>query len=223
MIRMLRIAALVSLWLAVSYGVAEAQSATAGGEDRFSNLLGISAGAEYLPVLLDPICGGSPRAPRGGSVVGGFVVVPVGRLGLEGRLAYHHQEGVLCTTSGDPRDGLVTVDSAAVGSGNFATLDLRLRLPVGVDNRWVFTLGGGWAPVPKDTGYLASSVGIRGGAGMRIGLDLELSVYRIRSVSRTVEYDQGVIVSRRPPEVKADWEPSFGFRLSVGVPVTQDQ
>ena len=215
------IAVISSALLLGSLSRVQAQIPEAEASPESAPFFGIWLARESLPGAVDPVCGEAVDRRRR-SVFGGFVVVPVGRLGLEGR-ASRHSGGpdFVCSGPIADRNGTFTDHSVDVAAGDFMTIDLRLRLAGGSHSWWVLALGAGWAASSKRLPYLTSSVGVRvgAGAGVRGGVDLEMNSYRVPWTALTAEYEGGSIVTVTNDRPYKEWATSFGLRFTLEVPV----
>lgn len=218
--RLVPIAALSMALLLAPFATAGAQLPDTEAAPPSLESFGFWFAGESLPHALDPVCGDA--SGRGGSaVLGGFLVIPVGPIGLEARASRHLRQRLGCALALVERNGTFTDRSADVGTGDFTTLDLRLRLAVGQRSQWVLGLGGGWAASQKDVPYLTSSVGLRRGTTVLLGVDLELNSYRVPWTARTAEYDLGRIVNVVSDQPFDEWATSLGLRFTIEIPVSR--
>lgn len=182
-------------------------------------IFGVSYGAESLPTAIDPACG-PPVGRRTGSVVGAYLVVPLGAIGVQGGASLHPRGAVACASVGILHDGIVTTRSVDVSGGDFMTADIRLRLPGGAGSWWQSSFGGGWAGSGKGLPYMTLSIGARARGSIVAGIDAELTSYRVPSILRTADYrseTQPVVLSEHS---SVDWEHSIALRLVLEVPAS---
>jgi hypothetical protein len=187
---------------------------------------GFWVGAAYAPAGLDPGCS---WRHQGGALTnfGAFIVVPTGPMALEGRLGGHLSSGSnLCITAGPLPQlqpvGTRTERISALAPGNFAAVDLRIRWMPTSDDALLLAAGGGWAGASKDIPYVNASVGARmPGEGTRVGVDLEVTAYRVPWIERTIETTeeaQTETIRRRFDE----WAPAVGIRVSIEIPTRSE-
>ena len=179
---------------------------------------GLWLGGELVPAGVEPACGSSGVQTMG--MLGALIVVPVGPFALQGRMGGHGGSET-CVFGGPLLLGLGThtFRVSEVSAGSFATLDLRVRWVPSDNLPWVVALGAGWAASSKDIPYLSTSVGLRGAQAISVGVDLELSVYRVPWTERTWEVTDSstVVTSRRAFE---EWSPAVGIRFTLEMPVS---
>ena len=105
-------------------------------------------------------------------------------------------------------------------------LDLRVARDVSSNGTWVASAGVGWAASSKDIPYLTASFGVRSPVrSARLGVDLEVSGYRVPWTERTVQVvldsESGEATTTQLSERHfKDWATTVGLRLSLEMPVT---
>lgn len=184
-------------------------------------LFGFLIGGESVPAGLDRTCG-DPAGRRGLALLGAFLVVPVGPVGLQGRVNGHLGGTTICAIVDDApaRTGTFIEHVPALPEGGFTTIDLSLRWPPG-DGLWVLAAGGGWAGSSKDVPYVTASVGLRSATRpIRFGADLEVSTHRVPWTERTLQYSDGSVTEQSSRRYEA-WAPTVGLRITVEIPIVQ--
>lgn len=208
---------LACIWLVSSSGL-EAQSY------RADPLFGVWFGGELVPDALDRTC----ASGDGGAVVfGGSFAVPVGLVGIVARVSSHWRPRTNCGLAmpSEPEPGIYESRRSDLPGGNFTSLDLRVAREVASDGTWVASAGVGWAASSKDVPYLTASFGVRSRVRTsRLGVDLEVSGYRVPWTERTVE----VTVDSASGETTTiqlserhfkDWATTVGLRLTLEIPI----
>jgi hypothetical protein len=192
----------------------------AQGQGARTPSIGLTVGVADNPNGLQTGC--YSRSLRGAMTnLGAFVSIPAGRLAIEGRAGGHFTEGspVCATALMLPEVGTHTERVSSLSSGSFSAVDLRVRWRPARTDALDLAMGGGWAGSMKDVPYLTAGVGGRVPAGQgRLGIDLELTAYRVPWIERTIEVTDDATTETVLGRF-TEWAPSLGVRLSAEIPM----
>ncbi len=174
---------------------------------------GLGLALESLSNGVDPLPQCQREAERSlGYVVDAHVQVPVWRaVSLEGRGSLHKRARCLLESESPTS---VSTWSSNVEPGSFAAIDLRLLL---TDRRGLtLGIGGGWAASAKQLPFVLGSAGIRRGARVRWGVDVEMSAHRVPWTVHVMEIQGGTFSEYLLP--RQSWKVSYGVRLAMEIP-----
>ena len=189
------------------------------GEARILSLaVGAFYAGESIPQPMNSRCGHTAGREAGDNL--GIVVSGrVGRFSIEGRVGNHYTTDYVCPGSlRDVADGVHTFRVPDMSAGDFGTTDLRLRIGLGRGGWLDLAAGGGWI-WSKEVAYVTSSVGLRHGASLRYGVDLEVTTYRLPWLSRTATYLGGSMIEILNERPYREWATGLGLRLVLEVPI----
>lgn len=198
----------------------QAQPGERSIDDAGRPFFGLWLGGESVSSGVDHTCARvSGRSTMG--LLGGFLVIPLGPIGIEGTVGRHARSDVICAEPGHLiQPGTQTSRSPLLPGGGFTSLDLRIRWTPQHDATWFFSAGAGWAGSVKDIPYFITSVGARSRTrSIFLGVNLDVALYHVPWTETTVQIAMDGTATQLARRELKEWSPAVGVRFSIEIPV----